>query len=533
MTEVKRIIAVYCRVSSDDQRDRETIRTQQDTIQRRLNLEPDAGVLDWYLDDGVSGTIPMERRRRGADLIKAALAHRFTELWFTRSSRLSRDEIEALKLFAFFEGLGIQLIGVSEPVGDRTMFGFSAVMDAASRRKFLADSARGMERAAREGRYTGGVVTFGYRVEGKRHMAFPIPDEEPLWKDWSAADIVRRMFDWSVVDGWSCVRIADHLNALGIPTSYAHAGRLVKDKTGTRKKATTGIWRPSRVRAILSNPTYKGELYYGRRPAQARGFGVIQARVQALVPAQVWEGAQHELRRHAFSTNGRRRSYLLRSLLKCGLCGLTYSGTPGRGELLWYRCNGAIQYRRPVKCKARSIFGNHLHDLVWADIERYLRDPGDVIDDLRGQEQNTGAAAAREAELLMLRNALADLPNQKDTILDLRRRQKITEDQMDRQMAAIDVEERTHARRLAELEPEPIQPQEAPPEALLAEIRSRLDAGLDFEAKQEIVFTLVNRITVHTEIDERGKKQARVVVEYNFPGVVPNDTGRGCRRRPA
>jgi site-specific DNA recombinase len=230
----------------------------------------------------------------------------------------------------------------------------------------------------------------------------------------------------------------------------------------------------------------------------------------------------------------RRRSYLLRAVLKCGLCGRTFSGTPGRGDYAWYRCNGTLALRRDEgKCTAKIVFGNHLEQLVWADIEGYLRNPGDVIEELREQVNDTSAAAAREADLQFVQRALQEIPDQRDRLLEIFSRGKLTEDELDRQMTRIESEEDALRRRLAELEPEPIQPQETPSEALLAEIRARLDQGLDFEARQEIVLTLVKQITVHTEVGERGKKQSRAVVEYRFPVVIDDDTPMDCTPRPA
>jgi site-specific DNA recombinase len=59
-----KIVAVYLRVSSDEQRENQTIKTQEDAIRRYVEL---AGfeVFDWYRDDGVSGTIALAQRKDG------------------------------------------------------------------------------------------------------------------------------------------------------------------------------------------------------------------------------------------------------------------------------------------------------------------------------------------------------------------------------------------------------------------------------------------------------------------------------------
>ena len=150
MMDQTRLVATYERVSSEDQRERETIKTQTEMIDRYLGLHPNLQVYRRYLDDGISGTIPMGERPSGRLLIQDALARRFSQILVTRPDRLGRNEIDRLQVFALFESLGIQLVGVCEPVGDAFIHGIHAIVDGQRRRQFLAQSAEGMNRAARQ-----------------------------------------------------------------------------------------------------------------------------------------------------------------------------------------------------------------------------------------------------------------------------------------------------------------------------------------------------------------------------------------------
>ena len=55
-------IATYARVSSDEQRERHTVLNQRAALDRRLSSEPSLRLFKHYVDDGVSGTIPLEER---------------------------------------------------------------------------------------------------------------------------------------------------------------------------------------------------------------------------------------------------------------------------------------------------------------------------------------------------------------------------------------------------------------------------------------------------------------------------------------
>jgi len=77
--------------------------------------------------------------------------------------------------------------------------------------------------------------------------------------------------------------------------------------------------------------------------------------------------------------------------------------------------------------------------------------------------------------------------------------------------------------------PEPEPPAISPD--LLAEVRTRLDAGITPELQQEIVRLLVARIVIHTELLPDGQKRVRAEVHYRLPAVGPTRTGTGSWRR--
>ena len=75
-SETQLKVALYARVSSEDQVGRETIQNQ---VQIANSLCPALGkrLVSSYLDDGVSGTIPLELRPQGARLLEDARQGKF------------------------------------------------------------------------------------------------------------------------------------------------------------------------------------------------------------------------------------------------------------------------------------------------------------------------------------------------------------------------------------------------------------------------------------------------------------------------
>jgi site-specific DNA recombinase len=526
-------VATYERTSSDDQRERETIKTQTEAIDGYLATRPEIRIFKRYRDDGVSGTIAFEARPASGDLVRDARLQKFKQVWFTRPDRLGRKAVHILNAVETFDELGIEMVAVLEPIESRFMLQIKAAVAEEHRREFLEITSRGMDRAAKEGRYTGGIVPLGYRVDGEKNTARLAPSDVLVWADWTEADLVRHMYRWLAIHGWSCRKIADELNARGVPTAYVQDGRLVQERGGVRKLHTQGKWRPGRIRNLVVNAVYRGELQYGRRSTKPGGREIVSARVEPLVSEEIWQAAQQTLAANRIMAKNGKRRYLLRSLVVCGLDGLHYSGSLNRGTV-YYRCNGQLVERGPHegRCPAKSFKGPDLEPVIWADIERFLEDPGDILQELSWEAEASAAAAEVEVERQTLETALRDCALQRDRMLDLYRRGHILLDELEAQLKEIERDQSGLRERLTQLQPPEVPEEELPDENLLAEIRQRLHRGLDARQKEEIVHLLVRRITIHTDTDSR-PKQARAVVEYRFPAVGLTCRGRGSWPPPA
>ncbi len=512
-------IATYARVSSDEQRDRHTVLNQRAALSRRLGSEPGVFVFRHYEDDGVSGTIPLGDRPGGGALVRDARAGRFSQIWVVRADRLGRDAFELLRIWRVFESIGISLRATDENIDDPFYFDIHAVIAANERRKFLERSAEGMNRAAREGRYTGGIVPLGYCVSGDRGFRRLVPDDSPMWEHLSAADVVRRIYHHLASDGWTCPHIASEFNSLGIPTSYRRDGR------GVRGRRTQGLWRSGHIRNLVVNPVYRGVLQYGRRSSRPNGRSVISSSVPPLVSDDVWNAAIATLKRNRALPRNSRHAYLLRSLIRCAVCGLSFCGTWTRGPR--YRCNGSMAHRGQFagKCIGASIKGEKLEAAVWSDVSRFLLDPQVLVDELLAESDDARTRAAAEAERSTLIAARSAAQHRRKRAIDLYTRAKLSDDEFDAIAADVERELKTLDDRLAGLEPADDPLDDAVSADTLAEIRERLAEEVSDAERQEIVQLLVRRITVHTTLPDHGRKQVRVVIDYRFPRVGEARTG--------
>jgi site-specific DNA recombinase len=151
-TTVRRV-ATYARVSSGDQAERGTIATQVDELERRVRYTDGIAIVGRFVDDGVSGTIPVAERPDGRRLMALAARGAIDEVWVYKVDRLGRDAIDLLSLRRRLETLGVRLVSLVEGEQAALPFDLQAVVADYARVEFLRRSADGMARAAREGRY--------------------------------------------------------------------------------------------------------------------------------------------------------------------------------------------------------------------------------------------------------------------------------------------------------------------------------------------------------------------------------------------
>lgn len=414
------MIAIYARVSTNEQRKGESIKTQLAGIEHYCQSRG-MKQTKTYLDDGVSGTIPLEHRPGGRRLLDDARQTRFDEVLIWKFDRLGRTTLGILQSIADLEAQGIRVTSITEPIDNtpggrlhRTVLAGNAEYEPATTRERTVGGSR---RLAQEGVWLGGIVPYGYRKAGEDKAARLGISTEPIpGRKESEADVIRKIFTMAAA-GKSTVVIADHLNRIGVPPAYTVAGRTVL--RGKRREATSGLWRPGRVRNLIVNTTYKGTHVYGKRRNVRDKYGhphlvvnppeaLITRACPAIVEADLWGRANAAMHKNQILAMAHpKHTYLLRGLVKCGLCGLTYIGTATKrpnGVLdFYYRCNAKSAGRGPYgekgqHCPNPSVRGRELEAAIWRDVEIFLDRPGLVLKQLKTKMAAQTDSGKRVAE---------------------------------------------------------------------------------------------------------------------------------------
>jgi site-specific DNA recombinase len=523
-------LALYLRVSTEEQRERQSIVTQRDFGQRYCELHQ-LSIYDIFADDGVSGTVPLETRPAGRRMLEGARLRKFDQILVFKLDRLGRDTRLILNAVAELEKYGVRVRSGTEEFDTATATGRLMLTMlsgfAAHERELIRErSVAGTNRRAEAGAWLGGVVPYGYRKQGEKGEAkLVVCDDKIPGFDLSEADVVRLIYCMSANEKKSCQKIADHLNRTEIPCTSDW--RTHGPASGKRSRHQAAIWRPSHVRNMMVSRTYMGEHRYGKR-ASNKNRKVIVRQVPAIVSEKIWLAAQDVLRSNRIMCRRNQRNpYMLKGLIKCGLCGLTFAGLrmkpPQRDH--YYRCNGR-QFARGLyglagkKCPAKSLNGDYVERLIWADIEAFLRSPGEILERLRERlTLQHGEIQQQEKVVASLKSRLQEKTTERERMLGLFRRGRIDEATLDQHLDLIDAEaaglqvEMEVAARALSAEDRAAQLSSA--ESLLTSLRKRLDEPIAPELKRRIIEVLVESIRADT-VERWGVQQSEIIVTYRF-----------------
>ena len=557
-TKNQEAVAIYCRVSTKEQKDNQNITNQTHAIQKYVDSrnadDNSIMVFDWYLDDGVSGTIPVEERPEGSRLLSDAKDRKFSIVLVWKLDRLARKPYITLDTIETLKRNGISVISITEgfdasTITGRLMLSMLAGFAGFERDNIVERSIEGTNRRAKEGQWLGGIVPYGYLVQGKKKDARLIVSSNIIQGlALSESDVVRMIYKKLAYEKISCIKIANELNALGIPPMYTRDCRLLQKTLaeGKRKVRTAGVWRPSRIRNMVVNTVYKGNHVYGKRSLKQREL--ISRPVPAIVSEQDWDKAQQTLiSNRILSACNANEKYLLRGLVKCDLCGLTYVGCTSPnyhgGKKRYYRCNGKTSYRGPLqgKCQSKAIKADTLEEGVWKTIEKILLEADTTVEKLNftylNEEKRT---VVIETEMTLIEKSILTKECEKERMLDLYRHQLILIADLENQLSKIANERSLLEIRLKELQTNARDQEHIEEKVRNAGnmIRSLQDIfngpPLSWEIKRRVIELLIWEVKVNT-IVENNKKRTQINITFAFGKemLAVNRTGKDSSPRPA
>lgn len=295
-------VALYCRVSTDEQVHGFSIDNQKERLEAYA-ISQGWRDFQFYIDDGYSGT-SMDRPALKR-MIHHAEGGGINTVIVYKLDRLGRKQKDVLFLLEdVFEKNNVAFKSATEPFDTATplgkaMLGILTVFAQLERDTIVERVTAGRRQRIRRGLWHGGRVPFGYRWDSKAQRLNVIPEEAALIKE------AYSMY----LKGQSTLSIADWLSK--------------------RTKART--FDHSVVREILQRPIYTGRLSSAEL--------LVEGKHEAIIDVETYERVQNEIkkRKEGRSPIG---EYLLSGLLRCGICGgkVIHVATSSQRRYNYYAC---------------------------------------------------------------------------------------------------------------------------------------------------------------------------------------------------
>lgn len=400
------VYAAYCRVSTEEQAKNETVAGQIEHIKSHCQINHITIPVDnWYIDDGFTGAASLRDRPSGANLLLDAMSGKFTHLIVVRVDRLAREDYVAQEAYHLLKKCGVNLISLSEPFDYfepsgqmmATVFSSFASYDRAVIKQRFLD---GKIANAQKGKLPQGTIPFGYKLSSNRTVEIS-PEQ---------AETIRMIYKLYTEDGMSIRAITQYLTSLNIPSP------------GSFKQSwypNSSDWCEFTVTKLLNADYYATGLYHFKPPQKQ----VIDVPVPPIIDKSIYDLARQIAikKRQEYAPNGQYRDYLLRSFIKCGICGSTYVGTSnGRGRFSYYRCTKKIKRPNGAVCNNSQINASLIEAIVWDDLKKIFNDPQKLVEEISQQlEVVVEEHSDDRTELEAIEQQYQSLTLEKKRLLDL------------------------------------------------------------------------------------------------------------------
>lgn len=379
-------VYLYIRLSSADddlkfKTESESIANQRALLHQYLKTHQEFSgcVVTEFVDDGYTGT---NDARPSFERMIGHLKNGDANVVLCKDfSRFFRDYVEIGDyLERIFPFLGVRFIAVNDGYDSSDYKGTTAGMDVVMKYIVYSYYSRDLskkiktvfESRVKRGDYLGSFAPYGYKKDpqNKNHL---IPD--PI-----TAPVVRQIFDLAL-EGKTISEIAKELNRAEIDTPSTYFHKVFPDCKRFRNKSKQSSWDSNNVRTILKRKEYTGAVISGKRTWKGIENPITRQKDEsewiivpgchdAIVSTNEFEEAQ-KIMRKLRKYQREPKNYLLRSLLRCGVCERVLSRNP-RAKKTYYHCDKS-RHNPDTECPVgEKFYETDLERVITANLMQML-----------------------------------------------------------------------------------------------------------------------------------------------------------------
>ena len=370
----------YIRLSKEDLKkgkdDSNSVKNQRDLLNDfyQKHIEEFESVSE-YVDDGHTGTDA--NRENFQRLLADVMSGKINCVVVKDLSRFARNYSDAGSLIDnLFVQMGVRFISLAENVDSfanpdsvsNIIVPITNVMNDNYCYQTSKKIRQVFDYKRRNGQYIGAFAPYGYIKHPK--------DKHKLIVDPDAAETVKLIFSL-FLQGTSKRAIALHLNEHGVPSPSAY--KLLKGLPVSTRGYDEPMWGGRMIHAILTNPTYTGDLAQGR--SRVKSYKVHQIETvpreewvevagthEAIIDYETFDKVQALLKRDTRTSPEGRKVHLFSGFLKCADCGRAITRCVSKNNHVYYACS-TYKNRSRTACTMHSIKHERLEAAVLFGIQ--------------------------------------------------------------------------------------------------------------------------------------------------------------------
>ena len=323
--------ALYHRRSREDgdKSESDSINNQRNIMADFADNEPDIEIVDYYIDDGWSGT--NFERPSFLRMMEDIKALKINCVIVKDLPRFGRNYIESgnfiEKVFPF---LGVRFIAVTDYLDshknpqsmNNVIVPFKNIINDEYCRDISNKIRSSLDMKRKQGKHIGSFALYGYAKNQQ--------DNNQLVIDHEAAEIVRLIYG-EFLKGSGCLSIAGKLNNLSIPNPTEHKKRQGLNYRHSYGEKNNCLWSDSTIRRILKNKMYTGCMVQGvnktksyklqisvRQPEE--NWFITENTHEAIIDSETFEKAQQLFRRDTRISPKSKELPLFSGFLRCADC---------------------------------------------------------------------------------------------------------------------------------------------------------------------------------------------------------------------